>query len=46
MFVASFVTGYLALMALFAVLRRGRFRMFSPYLWAVAALTLITVALH
>ena len=46
MFVASFVTGYLALMALFAVLRRGRFRMFSPYLWAVAAITLITVALR
>lgn len=46
MFVASFVTGYLALMVLFAVLRRGRFRAFSPYLWAVAAFTLIHVALR
>ena len=43
MFVASFVTGYLALMVLFAVLRRGRFRAFSPYLWAVAAVTLVSV---
>lgn len=43
MFAASFVTGYLALMALFAVLRRGRFRAFSPYLWAVAAASIITV---
>jgi undecaprenyl-diphosphatase len=46
MFVTSFVTGYLALMVLFAVLRRGRFRMFSPYLWAVGIITIIHVALH
>jgi undecaprenyl-diphosphatase len=31
--------GYAALMLLFALLRRGRFRVFAPYLWAVAALT-------
>lgn len=43
MFVASLVTGYLALMVLFAVLRRGRFRAFSPYLWAVAAATIVRV---
>jgi undecaprenyl-diphosphatase len=46
MFVTSFVTGYLALMVLFAVLRRGRFRVFSPYLWAVGIITIIHVALR
>jgi undecaprenyl-diphosphatase len=45
MVAASFVTGYLALMALFAVLRRGRFRAFAPYLWLVAAITLLRIAL-
>ena len=39
----SFATGYLALMALFAVLRRGAFRAFAPYLWAVAGVTLVTL---
>jgi undecaprenyl-diphosphatase len=42
---ASFVVGYLALVLLFALLRRGKFRVFAPYLWAVAALTLVRVAL-
>jgi undecaprenyl-diphosphatase len=42
---ASFVVGYASLVFLFAVLRRGRFRAFSPYLWAVAALTLGRVLL-
>lgn len=46
MFVASFVTGYLALMVLFAVLRRGRFRAFAPYLWAISLVTLIHLALR
>jgi undecaprenyl-diphosphatase len=36
MTVASFVVGYAALFVLFAVLRRGRFRVFAPYLWLVA----------
>ena len=45
MTLASFVVGYLALLVLFAVLRRGRFRVFAPYLWAVAALTLVRLAL-
>jgi undecaprenyl-diphosphatase len=45
MTVASFVVGYAALVVLFAVLRRGRFRVFSPYLWAVALLTLVRTAL-
>lgn len=44
MTVASFVTGYLALAWLFRLLRRGRFRIFAPYLWAVAVLTLISLA--
>jgi undecaprenyl-diphosphatase len=44
MTLASFVVGYGALLVLFALLRRGRFRVFSPYLWLVAALTLVRVA--
>jgi undecaprenyl-diphosphatase len=40
MTVASFAVGYASLFVLFAMLRRGRFRAFSPYLWAVSALTL------
>ena len=34
-----------ALLAVFAVLRRGRFRAFSPYLWAVSAITIVSVLL-
>jgi undecaprenyl-diphosphatase len=45
MTIASFVVGYLALLVLFAVLRRGRFRVFAPYLWALSAFTLARVAL-
>ena len=45
MTVASFVTGYLALSWLFRLLRQGRFRMFAPYLWALSAVTLISLAL-
>lgn len=44
MTVASFVTGYLALTWLFRLLRLGRFRMFAPYLWAVSAVTLLSLA--
>lgn len=46
MTVASFVTGYLALTWLFRLLRRGRFRIFAPYLWTVSALTLLSLALR
>jgi undecaprenyl-diphosphatase len=45
MTLASFAVGYAALAVLFAVLKRGRFRVFAPYLWAVAGLTLVRVAL-
>lgn len=41
MTVASFVTGYLAILALFGILRQGQFRWFAPYLWVVAAITLV-----
>jgi undecaprenyl-diphosphatase len=44
MTVASFLVGYAALLVLFAVLRRGRFRYFAPYVWAVAIVTLLRVA--
>jgi undecaprenyl-diphosphatase len=39
----SFVVGYAALEWLFAVLRRGQFRTFSPYLWVVSGVTIISV---
>ena len=45
MTVTSFVVGYAALFVLFAVLRRGQFRVFAPYLWLVAAITLVRVTL-
>ncbi len=45
MFVTSFGVGYLAILWLFSVLRRGKFRWFAPYLWGIAALTLAHVAL-
>lgn len=44
MTVASAAVGYAALLILFAVLRRGRFRVFAPYLWLVAAATLARLA--
>ena len=43
MTVASFVTGYVALLWLFSLLRKGQFKWFAPYLWLVAAITLITL---
>lgn len=46
MFLSSFVVGYLSLLWLFRVLRRGQFRYFAPYLWLVAAVTLIALALR
>lgn len=45
MTLASFAVGYASLVVLFAVLRRGRFRAFAPYLWVVSALTLGRVLL-
>ena len=45
MTVMSFLVGYAALVWLFRVLRQGRFRIFSPYLWAVAAVTVMSVLL-
>ncbi|MDZ7703915.1 MAG: undecaprenyl-diphosphate phosphatase [Trueperaceae bacterium] len=44
MVLTSFVTGYVALIWMFAILRKGRFRWFAPYLWAVAAFTLVRIA--
>ena len=38
---ASFAVGYGALLLVFSLLRRGQFRAFSPYLWALSAFTLI-----
>ncbi|MBS3966018.1 MAG: undecaprenyl-diphosphate phosphatase [Truepera sp.] len=45
MLLSSFVVGYLSILWLFSVLRRGKFRWFAPYLWGVAALTLAHVVL-
>lgn len=44
MIVASFITGYLALKWLFVILEKGQFRWFAPYLWLVAVITLIKLA--
>jgi undecaprenyl-diphosphatase len=41
MFISSFVVGYLAILVLFRVLRRGQFRIFAPYVWGISALTLL-----
>lgn len=43
MLASSFVVGYLAILWLFSVLRRGKFRWFAPYVWGMAALTLTRV---
>lgn len=43
MTLASFLVGYAALKLVFALLRRGQFRAFSPYLWVVGAFTIIYV---
>ena len=45
MVIASFLTGLLALRLLFALLRTGRFRVFSPYLWILGGVTLLRVLL-
>lgn len=42
---ASFAVGYVALSLVFTLLRRGQFRLFSPYLWALSAFTLVYVLL-
>ncbi|UCH26658.1 MAG: undecaprenyl-diphosphate phosphatase [Trueperaceae bacterium] len=46
MTIASFLSGYVALLWLFSVLRKGRFRWFAPYLWGVGLLTLAHVYLR
>lgn len=38
---ASFLVGYAALKLVFTLLRRGQFRAFSPYLWALGAFTIL-----
>ncbi len=43
MIAAAFVSGYLAMIWLFGILKRGQFRWFAPYVWALAALTLWTL---
>ena len=42
---ASFAVGYVALLLVFTLLRRGQFRVFSPYLWALSAFTLVFLLL-
>lgn len=44
MLAVSFAVGYGALLLVFTVLKRGRFRVFSPYLWGVSAFTLAYLA--
>ena len=41
--VAAFASGYLAMLGLFGILRRGQFRWFAPYVWGLAAWTLFTL---
>lgn len=45
MTLSSFVVGFIALRLVFGLLRRGKFRLFSPYLWALSAFTLLRLAL-
>ena len=45
MTLTSFVAGYLALIGLLRILQRGQLHRFAPYLWTVALLTLVRVAL-
>ncbi len=37
----AFVSGYLAMLAVYGILRRGNFRWFAPYVWVLAAVTLV-----
>lgn len=43
MIASSFIVGYLAILGLFSLLRRGKFHWFAPYLWIVAAITLLNL---
>ena len=43
MIAAAFASGYLAMVWLFGILRRGQFRWFAPYVWLLAAWTLFTL---
>ncbi len=43
---AAFITGYLAILWLFSLLRQGKFSWFAPYLWALAAVTLTKLLLE
>ena len=43
--VSSFLTGYFAILWLFRILKRGEFKWFAPYLWGIAALTLLRIGL-
>ncbi|MEZ4606177.1 MAG: undecaprenyl-diphosphate phosphatase [Deinococcales bacterium] len=45
MIVASAVTGYVALIWLFRILKAGKFRFFAPYLWLISAITLLRLFL-
>jgi undecaprenyl-diphosphatase len=45
MTLVSGIIGYASLVVLFALLRRGRFRIFSPYLWILSAFTLARLAI-
>ncbi|MEM7738260.1 MAG: undecaprenyl-diphosphate phosphatase [Deinococcota bacterium] len=45
MLVTSLATGYVALQVLLRLLRRGQLHRFSPYLWGIAALTLLRFVL-
>ncbi len=45
MILTSFITGYLAILWLFSLLRQGKFSWFAPYLWVAAAITLIKLSL-
>lgn len=43
MTISSFITGYVSLIWLFSLLKKGQFKWFAPYLWFVAAATLVRV---
>ncbi|MEM6431291.1 MAG: undecaprenyl-diphosphate phosphatase, partial [Deinococcota bacterium] len=45
MLVASLATGYIALQILLRLLRRGQLHRFAPYLWGIAAITLLRIVL-
>lgn len=41
MFFSSFIVGYLSILWLFRILRRGQFRLFAPYVWGISVVTLL-----